>query len=155
DEREEVVICLPAHGKPAFGNPGFSPDGRFLIYGHGSTDASSFPRIRVWKLDGPEPVVLLDEASGMSEFAVTFHAISRRLAIGHSDTTVSVYDLETGRPVRQLTLGAVPIHLAFHPRDNRLAAACGNAVQIFDTDTGRELARLRHPTGMQTSSVAW
>ncbi|HMF15822.1 MAG TPA: hypothetical protein VKE98_01390, partial [Gemmataceae bacterium] len=155
DGREKVVFPLRAHGKPAFGHPGLSPDGRFLIYGHGGTEASSFPKVRVWKLDGPEPVVLLDEAMGMSEFAATFHATSPRLALGHRDKTISVYDLNTGRRVRQLTVSAVPSHLAFHPRDNRLAAACGNVVQIFETDTGRELPRLRHPTGMRTSSVAW
>jgi hypothetical protein len=41
-------------------------------------------------------------------------------------------------------------------RDGRLAVACGLAVPIFDTDTGRESSRLRHPDkAKQVSSVAW
>ncbi len=108
DGREEVISPLPPHGKPGFGYPALSPDGRFLVYGHSSTAASIFPEVRVWKLDGPEPAVLRDEPAGMNESAVAFHPSGRQLAIGHRDKTVSVYDLDTGRRVRRLAVRALP-----------------------------------------------
>src|SRR5262249_46094240 len=78
------------------------------------------------------------------------------LAVGHADRSISIYDLETGRRRRRLEVGARPFHLAFHPRDGRLAAACGNAVRLFDVDTDRELPPLRHPQAVtHIWSVAW
>jgi WD40 repeat protein len=45
------------------------------------------------------------------------------------------------------------VHLAFHPRDDRLAVACHNVVQLFDSDSGEELPALRHPA--EVTSLAW
>jgi serine/threonine protein kinase/WD40 repeat protein/tetratricopeptide (TPR) repeat protein len=156
DGREEVITRLPAHGKPPFGSPWMSPDGRFVAYGHSIVRTTVFGGIRVWKLDGPEPVVLLDEPAGMNEAALAFHPSGRQLAIGHADKTVSVYDLATGQRVQRLAVSSAPVHLAFHPRDGRLAVACGNAVQLIDADTGKELPALRHPATVKyTVTVAW
>jgi eukaryotic-like serine/threonine-protein kinase len=157
DGREEVIARLPAHGKPGFGYPVMSPDGRFVAYGHNGTRTTVRGGVRVWKLDGPEPAVVpLDEPTDMHETALAFHPNGRQLAIGHTDKTVSVYDLATGRCMQRLAVGAAPLCLAFHPRDDRLAVACGNAVQLFDADTGRELAALRQPAPVSyIFSVAW
>jgi serine/threonine protein kinase/WD40 repeat protein len=155
DVGEEVLARLPAHGKPPFGTPIISPDGRFVAFAHSAVEEGIFRGVRVWKLDGPEPEVLLDEPNGMSVVAYTFHASSRLLALGHANNTVSIYDLASGQRVRRLAVGALPVHLAFHPRDNRLAVASGNRVQLFDTDTGRALPPLRHPPAADTQSVAW
>jgi serine/threonine protein kinase/WD40 repeat protein len=153
---EEVLARLPAYGRPLFHGPWLSPDGRFLAYGH-SCEGEAVPgRLRVWKLDGPEPAVLLDDPAGVREWALAFHPDGRRLAVRHDDGTVSVYDLATGQPSRRLELGGPADNLAFHPRDGRLAAACGNAVRLFDVDTGRELPPLRHPDKVTwTAGLAW
>jgi WD40 repeat protein len=154
DCREEVLFRLPAHGKPGFSDPRMSPDGRFVAYGHSMASPTVFAGVRVWKLDGPEPAVLpLDEPAGINEGAIAFHPNDRQLAIGHSDRTVSVYDLATGRRVQRLAVSAAPFHLAFHPHDGRLAVACGNAVQLFDAHAGRELLALRHPA--RVTWMAW
>jgi WD40 repeat protein len=157
DGGEEVLARPPAYGRPAFHGLWLSPNGRFLAYGH-SCDWEAQPGgLRVWKLDGPEPAVLLDDQAGQYEAALSFHADGRRLAVGHKDGTVTVYDLGTGRTSRQLVLGAKPEYLAFHPRDGRLAAACGtNVVRLFDVDPGRELPPLRHPAPVTwVGGLAW
>src|SRR5262249_45266994 len=154
--REEVITRLPAHGKPPFTGTWMSPDGRFVAYAHSLIRATVFGGVRLWKL-GPVPEVLpLDEPTAMHEAALAFHRNGQLLAIGHADKSVSVYDLTTGRRVQRLAVSAAPFHVAFHPRDGRLAVACGNAVQLFDADTGKELPALRHAAVVTwTSSVAW
>src|SRR6185369_9158157 len=60
------------------------------------------------------------------------------------------------RRVWRLALSADPFHLTFHPREHRLAVACRNAVQLFDTDTGKELPALRHPAAVTyTWNLSW
>ena len=111
----------------------------------------------MWRLDGPEPALLLDVPEGVLGNALAFRPNGRQLAIGHLDKSVSVYDLATGERVQRLANTVRAVHLAFHPRLGRLALACGNAgVRLFDVDTGAELPALRHPPGITwTYSVAW
>ncbi len=143
DGREEVIAHLPAHGQPKFHGLWMSPDGRFVAYGHSCSSDGVAGGVRVWKLDGPAATVLLDVPEGVHGYALAFHPNGRQLAIGHADKSVSVYDLATGERVQQLADGSTAVHLAFHPRDGRLAVASGNAVRLFDTDTGKELPTLR------------
>jgi eukaryotic-like serine/threonine-protein kinase len=153
-EREEILTRLPPHGKPQFGGPWMSPDGRFVAFAHSWIDAGIFGGVGVWKLDGNSPTMLLDEPAGVCESALAFHPSGRQLAVGHADKSVSVYDLPTGRRLHHLVVSASPHALAFHQSERRLAVAAGNAVWLFDTDTGRELATLRHASA-RTRSVAW
>ncbi|HZN33286.1 MAG TPA: hypothetical protein VFB80_05680, partial [Pirellulaceae bacterium] len=154
--REEVVARLPAHGKPPFGGPWMSADGRFAAYGHGSPGVGQLSEVRVWKLNGAGSAVLLDDRNGKHQAALAFHPAGRQLAIGHADQSVSVYDLATGQRVHRLAVATAPHHLAFHPHESRLAVAGGSAVQLFDTETGQELPALRHPAAVTwTQSVAW
>src|SRR5262249_4405304 len=83
DCREEVITRLPAHGKPPLGRLWMSPDGRFVAYGHSHMGNGVAGGVRVWKLDGPEPAVLLDEPADMHEVALAFDPSGRRMAIGH------------------------------------------------------------------------
>src|SRR6185369_13794688 len=111
---------------------------------------------RVWKLYGPSPTILVDVREGMHESAFAFQPDGRRLAIGHADSSVSIYDLENGTRERRLAVGSAPMHLAFHPRDDRLAVACEHSVQLFHTDTGAELPALRPPAPVpQSRWLSW
>ncbi|MGH9205884.1 MAG: WD40 repeat domain-containing protein [Acidimicrobiales bacterium] len=149
DGREEVISRLPPHEKSSFRGTLLSSDGRFLACGYGPTTERPAGGVRVWNLDGTEPAVLLDEPPGLyNDVSLAFSSNSRQLAVGHADKSVSVYDLATAERSRKLAVSAEPVHLAFHPREHRLAVACGNVVQLFDTDTGKELLALR-----QTGSV--
>jgi eukaryotic-like serine/threonine-protein kinase len=143
EQGEEVIAPLPPYGKVRWGKLWMSPDGRFVAYGHSGPREGTAGGVRVWKLDGPEPTVLLDEPLGMHENALAFHGDGRRLAIGHADRTISVYDLETGKPLRRMKIGKMANALAFHPRDNRLAAACYSDIRLLDVDSGKELSSLR------------
>jgi WD40 repeat protein len=155
DGREEVVTRLPAHGKSPLGGVSMSPDGRFVAYTHSWLRVGVLGGVRVWKLDGPAPEVLPDEPAGGNEAALDFHRNGRQLAIGHADGWVSVYDPATGRRTQRLAVGAPPIHLAFHPREPRLAVVAGGAVRLFDTAGGREFPPLRSPAVTWIHSVAW
>src|SRR5204862_59610 len=97
DNREEVLARLPPTGKPPFGGPLMSPNGRFVAYGHSMLQHTVFAGVRVWRLDGPEPAVVpLEEPTELSLRALAFQSSGRHLAIGHNDRTVSIYDLATG-----------------------------------------------------------
>jgi serine/threonine protein kinase/WD40 repeat protein/Tfp pilus assembly protein PilF len=149
--REEVVTRLNAPGKKAFWGVAMSQDARFVACRDSETSGVA-GRVRVWKVGGPELLVLEPEpAAGLS--GMVFHPDSRQLAICNPDKTVSVYDLPTGRRLHRLAVSAAPFCLDFHPRDHRLAVACGNAVQLFDTDTGKELPSLCHPAGV--TNLSW
>ena len=145
--REEVISRVPAPGKTSFNTFGMSPDARFVACGVGSPKSKA-GGVQVWKVNGPESVVLEPEPPGIYERALAFHPSGGQLAVGHADQSVSVYDLATGRRVQRQAVSAAPFMLAFHPRDHRLAVACGNAVQLFDTDTGKELPGLPHPAAV-------
>ena len=144
DGVEEVILRLHGPDNALCYRVLMSADARFVALGHGPTNSPD-GKVRVWKLDGLKPTILVnDESPGINDAALAFHPKSRQLAIGHSDQSVSVYDMDTGKRIWRLRVNTAPFHLAFHPTDYRLAVACGNTVHIFDTDTGKELTSLHH-----------
>jgi len=144
----------PVHGLR--GDSWYSPDGRFVALGTrgytgGKTDTVP---ARVWRIDGRGPVRVLDDLDGAHEDATAFYPDGRQVAFGHRDGTVTVYDTETGRRLRDLPPGPGPTYcLAYHPRLPRLAVANGSEVVIWDIETGKRLLRLGHPASV--SAVAW
>src|SRR5262249_55672704 len=131
-------------------------DGRFAAYAHAWERPAVYAGVCLWKVGSAPAVLPLDGPTDIHESAWAFSSNDRLLAIGHADRSGSVYDLKTGARVRTWAVAPAPVHLAFHPRDPRLAVACGNVVQVFDTDTGHELAALRHPAAVTwTYCVAW
>jgi serine/threonine protein kinase/WD40 repeat protein len=154
DQGAEVVATIPAYGRPSFYRLWMSPDGQYVAYGH-TARLSTALGLRVWRLT-PNPSVALDDPAGVHESSLTFRADGQQVAVGHTDGFVSVWDLKSGLRRQHLKLAAAPHSLAFHPRDARLAAVCGNDVYIFDVDTGRELTVLHHdPEARSISGVAW
>src|SRR5262249_53867512 len=143
--REEIVTRLPADARAPFWGYGMSPDGRFVACAFGSRTDVAAGGGRGWKVGGAQAVGL-GTRPGAAHSTFAFHPGGRQLAIGHPDKGVSVYDLTTGRRTHRLAVSAAPSHVAFHPREYRLAVASvdSNAVQLFDTDTGKELPALRH-----------
>jgi serine/threonine protein kinase/WD40 repeat protein/tetratricopeptide (TPR) repeat protein len=153
---EEMVASLPSYGHPPYHRLWLSADGRFLAYGHSGLREAEAGGLRVWRLDTPAPAVLLDEPAGTYEDAVSFHPSGERLAVGHRDGVVSIYELGSGKRLLGWKLDRAPQSLAFHPSSNVLAAACEKKVRLFDTDSGRELNPLHHPERVTwISGLAW
>jgi serine/threonine protein kinase/WD40 repeat protein len=133
--------------------PRLSPDGRFLAL-------SDPPRYELWQLDGPKAALLLQAADCTAH---DFRPDGRRVATVHADGTIRLYDLPSGRLVRQLEPGPRPVRFAaFHPDGRRLAVAHGGGVQVRDLDTGSVLANLAqagahhlawHPGGATLAAV--
>jgi serine/threonine protein kinase/WD40 repeat protein len=144
DNGEEVVWRLPIHGHPLYFGMFMSPDGQFLVYGHGAPAPGRAEGVRIWNLVGPSPTVYWDEPAGMHQQACSFHADGQRLAIGHANGTISIYDLRVNGPPRVLNIGQAANSLAFHPIDGLLAAACGTSIRLIDVNSGKELPALRN-----------
>jgi WD40 repeat protein/tetratricopeptide (TPR) repeat protein len=134
----------------------FSPDGRFVAVGlQPYIDGKrEWTPARVWRIDGPAPVRVLDDPEGPYQFATAFRPDSKQVAFGHVDGTVSIYDTETGQRLRRL--GPVPSAItivAYHPRLPRLAVANHSEVFIWDVETGQRLLRLH--TAVGATWLAW
>jgi serine/threonine protein kinase/WD40 repeat protein len=152
----KVVASLPPQGVPPFHLLWMSPDGRFAAYGYLSGGHGASGRLRVVRLGETSIEETRNDAPGICDKALAFRADCKQLAVGHSDGSVSIYDAETGKPLRRFQLGVAPQILTFHPREGRLAVACGNSVRLFDVDTGRELPVLRHSQEItRTYGLAW
>jgi serine/threonine protein kinase/WD40 repeat protein len=125
--------------------PVLSPEGGFLVRGHG-------PELELWKLSGHEPVRLLKEP--VTGFG--FSPDSCHFALALPDGSLALYELPSGRKVKQLEAVRANGHLAFHPRQRQLAYGHAAGVQIRDLETGIVLAEL--PQGAQpygSFALAW
>jgi serine/threonine protein kinase/WD40 repeat protein/tetratricopeptide (TPR) repeat protein len=142
---EELIARLPAHGKSTCCCLYMSPDGRYVVYGHSSPSERIAGGMRIWQIDGPAPKVYCDVPKQTHVPATAFHSNGRWVAMGHLDGTIGIYDLQTRSSPQTLKIGQVANVLAFHPRDGRLAAACGTSIRLFDVDAGKELLPLRLP----------
>jgi WD40 repeat protein/tetratricopeptide (TPR) repeat protein len=109
---------------------GLSSDGQFIAITVGD-------RIKLWKLSGSEPSLLLLEEPGESE--ANYSPDSRQIAFGRRDGIINVYDLASGQRIRRLNVGAEPRNLAFHPTQPQLAIAFHDSVQVRDLDAGGKL----------------
>jgi serine/threonine protein kinase/tetratricopeptide (TPR) repeat protein/WD40 repeat protein len=151
-----VLDRLPPPAHMLRGLSWYSPDGRFVAVGlQPYIDGKrEWTPARVWRIDGPAPVPVLDDPEGPHQFATAFRPDNKQVAFGHVDGTVSIYDTETGKRLHRL--GPLPdaiTFLAYHPRLPRLAASNGSEITTWDTDTGQRLLRMRPPGG--TGPVAW
>jgi tRNA A-37 threonylcarbamoyl transferase component Bud32 len=118
DGHEVLRLASPAAAVPAALR--FSPDRRFLAAGY---VAASGCRYRVWELPAGQ-VVLDAEGIGSGE-CLGLSGDGRRLAAGTALSTVTVFDLSTSPPRRQLIehlSGRIPAQVAFAP-DGRLAVS--------------------------------
>jgi serine/threonine protein kinase/WD40 repeat protein/tetratricopeptide (TPR) repeat protein len=147
------VRRLPDHHEIAR-RPGFpnecafrlSPDGEYLAAWSGNT-------FQVWRLaDGPDrPLLHTATRLGFSPSTDwrydVFSPDSRLLAVpdwGKSQTRFHIFDLASGKPVRELQLPPFFSVFAFRPDGRQLAVAVEKGVQFWDLETGRMVAQVRH-----------
>ncbi len=123
----------------------FSRDGKFLA-------VRSSVGLKVWKLGGDEPAVVVDVRAG-DFLASDFSPDSRQFAVSHADGSIRVHDLAAGQPPRRLPSGRRATCLAFHPRSRQFAVSCNTSVEIRDLDSGKVLADLQQ--GVRADRLAW
>ena len=125
---DDTELCrLPGMGPNA--GSGLSPDGQFFALHHPDN------HFQVWKLAGKESGELRN-GTGI----LVFSPDSRLCASSQTDGSLWLYELPSGRQVKQLALGVHASTFAFHPQDQQLALTCEKGVQVRDLRTGNVLA---------------
>jgi serine/threonine protein kinase/WD40 repeat protein len=145
---DDTEVChFPGFGPGNFGPqetwPRLSPDGQFLLLTSGG-------KVKVWKLTGQEPPMILEKSACT---AYDFSPDSRRLALGHADGSINLYDLASGRQFKQLRAEPGICSLAFHPKAQHLAIGNATGVQIRDLASGVVLTDLPQPC--RGGQIAW
>jgi serine/threonine protein kinase/WD40 repeat protein/tetratricopeptide (TPR) repeat protein len=145
----------PAHW---LGDSCYSPDGRFLVVATRVWEAGQRPfPIRLWRLDGPKPVLVREWPDGFygppGIPACCFRADSRQVAVARADGAVSFHEPASGRELRRTKRTPGKSLALYHPRLPRLAIVRGNEVSLQDAETGKELRRLAHPELL--TGAAW
>jgi eukaryotic-like serine/threonine-protein kinase len=139
---DDVELCaLPGGSRiNPYGGLQFSPDGRFLFQGFETGE----PVSRVWKLDGPQPVRIVD--GGPIGTGCAFEPGGHRCALSYPKHTIRILDLESGRETKSLSYTIRgPCRPTWNPRQTRLAlwSLYSDVCQIIDVQTGQLLRELK------------
>src|SRR4029077_16611376 len=93
--------------------------------------------VRLWDVaSGRQERVL--EGHGAPVYAVAFSLDGKRLASGGADSTVGVWDVETGKELRRIPASATVCSAAWLPGDRLLTGDAAGALQVWDAD-GKEV----------------
>src|SRR5262249_7912636 len=112
-----------------------SPNGKFLAYFLGG-------RLGLWKLDGKEPVRLLEEKLG----AISFSPDSRQFIHTLPDGSICLYDLPSAKKIKELGVGPRENWgVILHPKDRQFALCHAGGIQIRDLDSGSVVTELEQP----------
>jgi WD40 repeat protein/tetratricopeptide (TPR) repeat protein len=142
---DDEELCPPLPGDAPVAGLEFSPDGRFL---HHRCSTGLGIHSRVWRLDGPRPVVVLD-----SDYR--HHAFSPdglQLATAHPDGSIRLHELETGRELKRYPklypVGTPWGQMCWNPRRPVLAVSCmAKAYKLIDLETGEAQPEVPVPGG--------
>ena len=111
--------------------------------------------LTVWDID--QQVVALHDPNPVSRgTAARFSPDSRRIAVGHQDGELLVYDLATGQPSRRWREQAAAYDLAFRPDGAQIAVISveqGPICRIVESAAGRLVRSITLPT--TGGGVAW
>ncbi len=88
----------------------------------------------------------------LSVFGVRWSPDGRSAASCGFDSSVRIWDVDTGKELRLLRHPAMVRHVSWAPDGRRLASACSDAkVHVWDTDTGQEILTLKGVPGPSPS----
>jgi serine/threonine protein kinase/WD40 repeat protein len=118
----------------------FSPDGCFL---HRCYRRDGQWRGTLCRIDGPQPVVVLDAAY----YGFAFSPDSRQLAAAYPGIALCFYDVASGRELRRFPFKDVGGLLRWNPRAPQVAMYSGNSYRFVHIETGQVLAEWAVPGG--------
>ena len=138
EDREAAV--LQGHRGPA-GSLAFSPDGKTLVSGGGSGDAT----LRIWDVATRKERVVVPATDPIGPInAVASSPDGKTIAATAGDAGVKLYDMADGRV--RATIGGkgrTVICLAFSPDGKTLATGDGGAIHLWDFAEDKPEARER------------
>jgi serine/threonine protein kinase/WD40 repeat protein len=140
------ILWLPGVGRlHAYGGLRFSPDGRFL---HQMGDGK--PRARLWKLDGPKPVMVLDD----DHTQVTFRPNSSQFAAAYPDGSIRLFDALTCEEQRRYPVKIKGIiALSWNPKLPQIAVWSPSSWRLLEVDSGDVQREVFVPGGI--FSLVW
>jgi serine/threonine protein kinase/WD40 repeat protein len=130
--------------------PLFSRDGGYVAVWYYPSRA-----LKMWKLGGAKPLLLVDEPAQVSTF--NFSPGSRLFAFGLAGGSIQVIELASGRLRPRFQTGPLPQGLAFHPTRPQFAVASnGKKIRICDLDSGKVLTELPQAAGVEgPTTIDW
>ncbi len=149
---DQEIARFQARGEREGSVFGFSPDGRYLATTH-------FPGLALTVWDIERGTVILDDPGPVSWcVAAKFSPDSRRIAVGHDNGDLVVYDLATGRPSLSWPMPAPPRNLVFRADGAQIAVLHDEQqiliCRISEVETGRLVQSFPLPIG-GGASIAW
>jgi serine/threonine protein kinase/WD40 repeat protein/Tfp pilus assembly protein PilF len=135
------IAWLPGVGRlHAYGGMQFSPDGRFL-----QLVCVGKPHARLWKLDGPKPILVLDDG----HTHLTFRPDSRQFAAAYPDGSIRLFDALHCEELRRYPLGIKGIiALSWNPKLPRIALHSPIGWRLLDLDSGAVQREIPVPGAM-------
>jgi WD40 repeat protein len=130
------------------GELAFSPDGRLLAVGRGTT-------ITLWDVDSASAVRTMDGHESRI-YSLAFSPDGQTIASGGSDSTVMLWDVETGQVIHTLSEHTDEVtSVAIHPDGLLLASGSADGtVRLWDVESGERL-RIVTEGEKQVNSVAF
>jgi WD40 repeat protein len=153
----QELAALVGHRLPVMGLA-VDPAGRFAVT---AANGVGFVKNVVGELiawDLATRTVRWQISDGRRHFvSVAVHPTSAILAVGELDGTISLFNTDTGKPVRQLKGHVESVKtLAFSPRGDRLASGgMDRTVRLWDWETGQQVLALEgHASGVHSVAFA-
>jgi WD40 repeat protein len=148
---DDAELCRLPGVHALFGPDGlrFSPDARYL---HLTWQVGPSWRSRLWKLDGPQPVVVLED----NHAGFAFRPDSQVLAAANVDGSIRLFDTATGQELRRWSARTTPRTLLdWHPQLPRLAVVTLTGWQVIDLDTQKVLQEGPLPRSDPNPTIKW
>ena len=122
----------------SYGNGGSSlaitPDGRLLVAIDRRVTSAALSGLQVWSIADAKLEKRVSTENDRVPIVMAVSPDGRQAVLGGQDRTINVWDLQTSHMVKQGTLDATILALAFTPDSRRLVATVNGGVGVWDID---------------------